>query len=1422
MTLVNKIKSFLIILTFVYPVTITYAAQLANDTFDTGFDGWSGTSISNVSGWLKIERDTTATKTYNLGLANANTPVTIELRLYVPDEWESSGSYQDFFNVLVNGTIVQIYSHGSGTHVHSFTSTLDSAGDITLAFNPNTTANNEYAGVDYVSIDDSLSFTTNNPRDFTKVDVEGQSSTNITGDLLVIGNQSLCWKNGTQTCQQPPSGGSNNSYFQSNANLDPSASSQGYVNSTSANLTLNANDRVVEAWLYWIGRLYDESSKHANANTIQFKTPTTVDYVTLTSDTNKFNWMFSNNFFDYGAAVNVTEYVKQSGTYWVADLQATEMKNQGSGWALAVIVEDTGTNKLRTLKNISLYDGFNGVYNQAPYPTTVNSNISGFLTPKSETVNSNLIIFAGESDRSLGDSMTITKKDGTAIKIKDSLNNTNNVQNGTVSRNGANVTDRNPNYENTLGVDIDEIDVSHIIDNQQTSTTITVNSDDDRIFLSMYGFATELYIPELCYDYVIQKNKYTLPSKDRNMSSYGTGTLSVGVAIRSLEGDFDLERSSLKVELAPSTGVTFDSAFYSPVTVNILIPAINVPHPSTDPNIAIGENATTVGGTISRLQRYFTRFDYTQSANTYKGHFEFDLNTTIDFGSGPVKYQYSTKNNTIKQCPISSIYAPEWGQFNIERTNSDPTTADQIRYPLYTQIVGRDFDVSIVSYDDTHTVPKSISDVTVDVELIDAKPFGDQSFKCNNTFESIIQPLPNGTQSFFVRFPSGGATRVDQNSTTDMITTTALENAAFRIWYLVDENNTIIDHTCAQPTDTNPNDTCFLTQVAPRLNDPTNVCPDSNCSTYVSPRGEQGCYACYRDYFAKPVCSRDNFSIRPESYRIALIDDNENNGSTAITILSNTATVPTSLAAEYTYRIDANATRFQNNINALQYNIDANASIIFNDSAACYDTNDTNITYVLYNGKIINDNRYDQRASFEYNNAGDYLLRMVDKLWTKVDQTGFINEQGIDSKTFPQVDDCIKNNSSTSADGNAISGCDVASNSDVTHTNIALTFEPYKFDISQVLLGLIPNNAANYLFMNDFSDAYYDNNDINMSARFTGLIQAKGKKDRILSNYTNTCHANDKNITLIIARTTAPVDEANLTSIDTRGNRVNNVLFQQKLTMKNASDQLLTGNDQNVTLSGLEFDPTQNGVNPGEALIVLDTTYRKPPVKNAAVNPFDVNYSTMNAISANSSSFADLDFHTPDGNNTFNQTITYYFAKVTPKRELYGPIEESSVRTPFSVDIFCSPEDGNSSICSDRFNLSTISYGQDQEAGWYAATMVTPPELSTVDLTIKTVFGTDALPSVKDNFGSSTNVPIDDPDATQQDINVSLAGAGRPSTVDITVIPAPYLRYDRNDPNGYMHYRVRFIGNSTWSGVGHTGHTVETTSDKNVNPRMNW
>ncbi len=127
-------------------------------------------------------------------------------------------------------------------------------------------------------------------------------------------------------------------------------------------------------------------------------------------------------------------------------------------------------------------------------------------------------------------------------------------------------------------------------------------------------------------------------------------------------------------------------------------------------------------------------------------------------------------------------------------------------------MVGKDFDVDLVAYNQNSTPTFStellLSGYTVDLELINASPFSDDRsvFVCNNPSPHIIKSLDAiGTNNIFVRFPSTpSSSRVNLSG---MQTDTALKNAAFRLWYIVDINNIILPHQCAGPED----DTCFET-----------------------------------------------------------------------------------------------------------------------------------------------------------------------------------------------------------------------------------------------------------------------------------------------------------------------------------------------------------------------------------------------------------------------------------------------------------------------------------------------------------------------------------------------------------------------------------------------------------------------------------
>lgn len=1304
-----------------------------------------------------------------------------------------------------------------------------------------------------------LDFTTNNPRDFTKVFINGLANTNIAGDLLVIGNQSLCWKNGGSTCAKPGFSYNNNSYTQHHINLDSVAANNGFLNSTSADLTLNANDEVVEAWLYWIGRIQNSTvPMRQSAGKIQLRTPTTNNaYVEINYEPGKFNWMLDGTLFDYGAAANVTEYVKTGGTYWVADLQASEMSNNGSGWALAVVVKDNGSPALRTVKNISLYDGFNGVYSSSNlYPDSVTSTISGFLTPKTAAVSSKFFSFAGESDRSLDDSISLTNKSGTKIKLKDSLNDSNNVQNATITVDGANVTTRNPNYENTLGIDIDEFNVSNIIENNQTSTNIEITSKDDRIFLEMYGFSTELYLPKVCIDYTVQYNNYDVTQDERAISTQDTGTLSVTVALQSLEGDFDLTNSQIGVRLVPTSHTSFDNAYYAPNGSNTFIPGTPIGGSFSSPSymMAIGADITSTGGTISLNQRHFARFDY-NTLSDYSGKFEVDLNTTINFGSGDVPVVQSTQYGEIPRCDQNLTYNPIHGSYNVERTDSanyDGATEPENKYPLYTQVVGKDFDFRLVAYNQNSTPAYSdelpLADYTVDLELIDAAPFNDAQsvFTCNNPNPGIVQNLnSSGQKNIFVHFPNSASGETPRSSvdlsSVDIQTDRALKNAAFRMWYIVDENNTILPHLCADEDSNGCFETLYNDHI--RASDTTvqadgtvglcrSACSSASGYSYTNEAGKTGCYACLHDFFSRAVCSRDNFAIRPASYRIKLSDNSQS------TILSATSTqvgendsafTPpspfsvTTLTAGYKYKLDGIATSYVNDTTVAygyyrefaspstelqsELNFDTNYGGSNINTANCLDQNSTYWTTKFYDGSMQNNVNYSQSNLKTQSEIGQYLYHIEDQNWTLVDQDRYAY------KTFDGVDDCIPSSSAISSTSTGKSGCNTSSSITVNgeeYTDLQLRYRPYSFDLSNVQYVKHPDNGKNYTYLNDLGNAYYNAASplVDMAVNYEGNITAKSLDNVILKNFTDECLAD--NITLDLQYTTLP-DESIL--VDSSNNPV---LFQQYLQHSNPLNPFVDtqeGADKNVTLPKAAFK-NSNTV-PGSATIYLNTTFKKP--LDTPVNPFIATYKNVLASTTSTQdSFAYMGTHSVTGdNNASDQNLTYYFAKVTPREYLYTNVLTNSKNTPISVDIYCSYVP-----CVGYGDLNQSSQNIDELADWHdAGKIFDNVNDGTINLAVGTDDGASANPSVSPN----TNLAFIDGNNSRTDINVTVTGAGRPTTVGVDISPVPWLLYDPvTARNGIPHYQVEFIDSAGWSGVGNTGSVVGTKSSNQGTPRINW
>jgi hypothetical protein len=479
------------------------AGQLAYDDYSSGLDGWSGSGVSTYDGWMYINRDMTASKTYSFGSSYANQPLTLQFRYWVPYEWESSN---DYFRVTINGTVYASYNNDGGYQIKYITVNADASGSITLGFTPDTNNNNEYAAVDYVYITGEA-VVVSNLRDF-----ELRENQKLFGDVTVLGNTVLCKKSGNQ-CVEPTS--TTDSNAQTYLELAP----QSY-----ATLTLPAGATVTKAYLYWQGRFDATSSntpltttQQAAASSIKLKTPQSGGFVSLTGGTLDYATTKATNWVPiYSARKDVTSWVQQggSGKYYIEDLTTTtgrtwdKSPSDGLGafgaWTLVVVYQDPAAKASNSLKDVSIFDGYKIIQADPSTDSLVQIDVSGFYTPPGTVpVASTLYLFAGEGDRYItGDSLTMNSTTHTVfMEIGNKSGSTSNAFYSGISTDGA----RSPNLSNNNGIDIQKYNVGTedgglgIIGNSALDASFKLSTTGDTYMPSVLVFSTDLYTPNICY-----------------------------------------------------------------------------------------------------------------------------------------------------------------------------------------------------------------------------------------------------------------------------------------------------------------------------------------------------------------------------------------------------------------------------------------------------------------------------------------------------------------------------------------------------------------------------------------------------------------------------------------------------------------------------------------------------------------------------------------------------------------------------------------------------------------------------------------------------------------------------------------------------------------------------------------------------------
>ena len=267
-------------------------------------------------------------------------------------------------------------------------------------------------------------------------------------------------------------------------------------NSSTADLNLSSCSNVLWAGLYWgagQGITGNNTGWITGETTCKLKIPGAGSYTTITSTVTDYH----NNSLPGCAALVHTGYkcyaditslintASPNGTYTVGSvLGPLGIGNAYGGWTIVVAF----SNPSDIIRELNIYDG-NVIVDLSQPP--VNINLSGFTTPPVGPVTCELGAVVYDGDRTGLDSFSFKQNGAPAFLnlTPNATSNLNDMWNSTISYKGANVTTRNPAFQNTLGYDADIIDLPNPgnanLGNNQTAATIRLYSNNENYIVQV-------------------------------------------------------------------------------------------------------------------------------------------------------------------------------------------------------------------------------------------------------------------------------------------------------------------------------------------------------------------------------------------------------------------------------------------------------------------------------------------------------------------------------------------------------------------------------------------------------------------------------------------------------------------------------------------------------------------------------------------------------------------------------------------------------------------------------------------------------------------------------------------------------------------------------------------------------------------------
>ncbi|MDO5716690.1 MAG: hypothetical protein Q4Q17_02710, partial [Tissierellia bacterium] len=291
----------------------------------------------------------------------------------------------------------------------------------------------------------------------------------------------------------------NNDYTMKFADKDSDTSTE---SSSSAWLELKDTVRVKKAFLVWGGTMNKEkrtskdvcNTTYKNGSpSIEFKTPGMTDYEIISAK--EFHQITCEETrCAYVAYADVTEKVKEKGTYWGANIdQVTGGSDLYGGWSLIVVLEDEDL----PLHDITIFFGHVVV---SPEIGDRKVKIEFGRTPYKGDVKAKLGFITWDGDRNFkGDQVFL---DGQILY--DDLSEKQNFFNSSITDENTFVPDNRPNYN--MSIDIKRINIDTMLKNDIKETTLNFLTTYEWYYPTVLTSEIELADPAVTIEKTVESS----------------------------------------------------------------------------------------------------------------------------------------------------------------------------------------------------------------------------------------------------------------------------------------------------------------------------------------------------------------------------------------------------------------------------------------------------------------------------------------------------------------------------------------------------------------------------------------------------------------------------------------------------------------------------------------------------------------------------------------------------------------------------------------------------------------------------------------------------------------------------------------------------------------------------------------------------